>query len=91
MNGEEIENCPVLIGTLKIKTGLNGFEEALPGHPVFELKDRYLIFLKSLHKTMEQVPTGNGGHEKKMTDYNVIIPYYKKTLAPHIDFTPISN
>jgi hypothetical protein len=32
------------------------------------------------------VPDGNGGHTKHMIQYNVIVPYYKKTLSPFIDF-----
>lgn len=80
----ETDNTPILIGTLNERQGLNGFEIAEVGHPVFEFKDRYVIFLKALTKTVEQVPDGNGGHTKTLIDYNVMIPYYKKTLLPFI-------
>lgn len=76
---------PILIGTLKETFGLNGFEKAEPGHPVFEFNDRYVLFLKCLTKTMEQVPDGNGGHTKNMIEYNVIVPFYKKSLLPKIE------
>jgi len=83
----EIENTPILIGVLNTKQGINGFEIAEVGHPVFEYKDRYIIFLKSLTKTVEQVPDGNGSHTKTLIEFNVMIPYYKKTLSPFITFT----
>lgn len=80
------EEQPIFVGTLKKTFGINGFEKALPGHPVFEYKDRYIIFLKSETKTVEQIPDGNGGHTKNMVEFNVIIPFYKKTLFEFIDF-----
>lgn len=81
------EDTPILIGTLTKRQGINGFEVAEVGHPVFEYKDRYIIFLKSLYKTAEQIPDGNGGHTKNMVEYNVMIPYYKKSLSGIINFT----
>ena len=87
MNTEiEKEDVPVLVGELNSPQGINGFEVAQIGHPVFEYKERYCIFLKSLTKTMEQVPDGNGGHKKEFIEYNVRVPYYKKTLQPFITF-----
>jgi hypothetical protein len=83
---QDVLDAPILVGRLNKKQGLNGFVPAEVGHPVFEYKDRYLIFLKCLTKTAEQVPDGNGGHTKHMIQYNVIVPYYKKTLSPFIDF-----
>ena len=82
----ELEDCPVYIGELQKPFGLNGFEVAQVGHPVFSYKDRYLIFLKSLTKTVDQVPDGNGCHTKTVIDYNVVVPFYKKTLHNHIKF-----
>ena len=82
----DLENCPVLIGSLNKRQGINGFVVAEIGHPVFEFKDRYVIFLQSLTKTVEQIPDGKGGHTKTLTDYNVMIPYYKKAIFELIDF-----
>lgn len=87
----DIEQIPVLIGKMKSVWGLNGFEKAEIGHPVFEYKDRYVIFLKCLTKTMEQVPDGNGGHTKTFIEFNSMIPFYKKTLAPEIEFIEHQN
>ena len=86
MTEAEIEITPILVGYLKEATGIKGFEKAEQGHPVFEYKDRYIIFLKSLLPTMNQIPDGNGGHRKEIVEYNVIIPYYKKTLSPIVNF-----
>jgi hypothetical protein len=86
MSNEEILELPVLVGTLNTRQGLNGFEIAEVGHPVFDYKERYIIFLKCLTKTVEQIPDGNGGHTKQIIEYNVRVPYYKKTLEPFIDF-----
>ena len=68
---QDVLDAPILVGRLNKKQGLNGFVPAEVGHPVFEYKDRYLIFLKCLTKTAEQVPDGNGGHTKHMIQYNV--------------------
>lgn len=87
-NEIEIEDKPVYIGSLNKQQGLKGFEPAKVGHPVFEFKERYVIFLKCLTKTVEQVPDGNGSHTKTLIEYNVMVPYYKKTLNPLIDFIP---
>jgi len=87
MNSEEIIEMPVFVGTLNARQGLNGFEVAEVGHPVFDYKERYIIFLKCLTKTVEQIPDGNGGHKKEVIEYNVRVPYYRDTLKPFIDFT----
>ena len=73
---QDVLDAPILVGRLNKKQGLNGFVPAEVGHPVFEYKDRYLIFLKCLTKTAEQVPDGNGGHTKHMIQYNVIRKHY---------------
>ena len=41
------EDIPVMVGTLNKKQGINGFKVAEIGHPVFEFKDRYFIYLES--------------------------------------------
>lgn len=41
------EEIPVRVGTLNKKQGLNGFKPAEIGHPVFEFRDRYIIYLES--------------------------------------------
>jgi hypothetical protein len=38
---------PTMIGSLKKPFGINGFQTAQQGHPVFETKDRYTIYLQS--------------------------------------------
>lgn len=50
-------DMPVLIGTLNKPTGIKGFVTAEIGHPVFEFKDRYIIYLVSDNgKTTVSVP-----------------------------------
>ena len=50
-------DMPVMIGTLNKALGLNGFKRADVGHPVFEFKDRYIIYLESNDgKTTVSVP-----------------------------------
>ena len=51
---EQIE-VPRMAGVLKKPQGINGFKRAAPGTPVFEYKDRYLIYFESLSgdKTLE--------------------------------------
>lgn len=39
------EDIPVMVGTLNQPQGIKGFERAEIGHPVFETKDRYVIYL----------------------------------------------
>jgi len=80
------DQSPIYIGELIKPFGLNGFERADIGHPVFELKDRYVIFLKCLTKTLEQIPDGNGGHVKTFIEFNSMIPFYKNTLKENIKF-----
>lgn len=38
-------DIPVMVGTLSRPQGINGFKRADIGHPVFEFKDRYVIYL----------------------------------------------
>lgn len=40
---------PVMIGTLQTQIGINGFKKAQIGTPVFEFKDKYLIYLETLN------------------------------------------
>jgi hypothetical protein len=50
-------DMPILIGTLSKPQGINGFKKAEVGHPVFEHKDRYIIYLESLDgKTAITIP-----------------------------------
>lgn len=79
MNKDDI---PILIGTLKRKTGIIGFEPAEVGHPVFQLRDRYIIFLKS-----ETMITETFNNEKQKFFPSVCVPYYMDTLRPDIEFT----
>lgn len=41
------EDMPVLVGHLNSPQGISGFEPAPNGTPVFEYKDRYVIYLKN--------------------------------------------
>jgi hypothetical protein len=60
------EDMPVLVGTLVIKTGLKGFKPAEIGHPVFEYKGQYIIYLESNDgKTAVKVPY----HKETLADY----------------------
>lgn len=65
----EIE-LPIYIGELLKAFGIKGFHTAEIGHPVFEFKDRYIIYL-------------NNERDEKNT---VIIPFYKESLKHHIDY-----
>jgi len=50
-------DMPVMVGTLNKAQGFNGFKKADVGHPVFEFKDRYIIYLESNDgKTTVSVP-----------------------------------
>jgi len=76
-----ISELPILVGHLSQVFGLNGFDKAPIGHPVFEFKDRYIIYLTSQHILVEKV-----GEETKKARFMVAIPFYKNTLAPIIEF-----
>ncbi len=39
------EDIPIMVGTLNKPQGIKGFERAEVGHPVFEHKGRYIIYL----------------------------------------------
>ena len=41
------EDMPILVGHLNQPQGISGFEPASNGTPVFEYKDRYVIYLKN--------------------------------------------
>jgi len=84
------ENTPVLIGELTVKTGLKGFHAAEIGHPVFEVNDRYVIFLKSENPISDRVfNKQSNSYESQLYYYDIAVPYYKKTLLPHIKLTTI--
>lgn len=42
------EEIPVKVGSLTKAQGVNSFKTANVGHPVFEFKDRYVIYLESI-------------------------------------------
>lgn len=42
------DDMPVMVGTLNRVVGINGFVKAQPGDPVFEYRDRYVIYLVSV-------------------------------------------
>jgi hypothetical protein len=50
---EENQNLEREIGTLNKPYGIIGYKQAEVGHPVFETKDRYVIYLK--HETLPEV------------------------------------
>ncbi len=76
------EDIPIMVGTLNTPTGIRGFELAEVGHPVFEYKDKYVIYLES--KTPDKIVSPNKNVEYK--DFKVAISYYKNTLKLSIDF-----
>jgi hypothetical protein len=52
-----VVDMPVMVGTLNKPQGIKGFQRGEVGHPVFEYKDRYLIYLESLDgKTTVTIP-----------------------------------
>lgn len=53
---EPEEEKEVQIGTLNKAYGIKGYVRAEVGHPVFELKDRYIIYLKHPHLPDARVP-----------------------------------
>lgn len=76
------EDVPQLVGELNKPQGIKGFKLADVGHPVFELKDRYIIYMESefeekIAKPFEPVV---------FKPINVAVPYYKETLSPFINF-----
>jgi len=79
-NQSQGEDMPVMIGTLNKKQGLNGFYPAEVGHPVFEHKDRYIIYLESI--TPDKISLHGKGLQYK--HFKVAVPYYKNTLSPFI-------
>jgi hypothetical protein len=51
------QDIPIMVGLLNKETGVIGFKKADIGHPVFEFKDRYIIYLESNDgKTTISVP-----------------------------------
>jgi hypothetical protein len=78
---------PILVGFINVPFGLNGFVRAETGHPVFEFKDRYIIYLDSENELKEKVfnPTTHQ-HETKVGYFKVSVPFYKETLKHNIEF-----
>lgn len=82
------EEKPVLIGELNRRIGLNGFQVAEPGHPVFEFRDKYLIFLTSLTELRERMfDSKHGANRTYIGFFQCMVPYYKETLKSSINFT----
>lgn len=77
------EDMPVMVGTLSKSVGLNGFQVAEVGHPVFEHKDRYIIYLES--KSPQMIT--QHGKQVEIKEFKIAVPYYKPTLKPIINFT----
>lgn len=76
------DNIPIFVGTLNHPYGLRGFEMAEVGHPVFELKDRYIVYLESISPT-QIVKFGEPTIYQK---FNIAVPFYKETLSHSINF-----
>ena len=76
------EDLPLMVGVLNKETGIVGFRKAEIGHPVFEYKDRYILYLES--ETPEKITAPNSPTVYR--DFKAVIPYYKETLKPYIDF-----
>lgn len=76
------DNIPVLVGYMNKEWGLNGFEQAMPGHPVFEMNERYIIYLKSRYPLTEKVK----GEKVFYESFMVCVPFYRDTLKQAIDF-----
>ena len=70
---EKNSDMPVMVGTLTTPQGIRGFEVAMIGHPVFEARDRYIIYLKSVLPVQGVI-------------IMVAVPYYKETLKSIIQF-----
>ena len=82
------EDYPIMVGTLDKAIGMNGFHPALVGHPVFEYKDRYLVYLKSSNELKEKVyDQQTQQFTTKIGFFNVAVPYYKENLKDCINFT----
>jgi hypothetical protein len=79
---ERDDSIPIMVGVLNRTLGINGFHEAEPGHPVFEFKDRYIIYLES--KTPMLI--SQEGKPKKLEEYSIAVPYFKETLKSSITF-----
>lgn len=76
-----VKDVPMMVGVLNKAIGLNGFKMADIGHPVFEFKDRYIIYLES--STPDKIT--KVGEPLVYQDFKVAIPYYKETLKPFIN------
>lgn len=72
----------LFVGTLNKEIGLKGFLMAQSGHPVFQYKDRFIIYLES--STPEKV--SKAAEPVKFIDFKVAVPYYMEDLFNYIDF-----
>lgn len=90
--GLSSEEIPILVGALNTAQGIVGFEVCGIGHPVFEYKDRYILYSRSSNELKERVfnPVSKQ-HETKIGYFMVAISYYKEDLAPAIDFGSIKK
>lgn len=80
-------DIPVLVGGLKKPFGIKGFIVAKEGHPVFEYKDRYFIYLESERELTEKVYDPKSQQFKTQVGYfTIAVPFYKETLSPSINF-----
>lgn len=75
------DDMPIQIGTLNKKQGLIGFEVAEVGHPVFEYRGRYIIYLKSKTLLVQKI-----GQDTIKEYFMVAVPYYIEALEPLIEF-----
>jgi hypothetical protein len=81
------DDMPILVGKLNTPYGLNGFTRAETGHPVFEFKERYVIYLDSEKELTERVFNPKSSqHETKVGYFKVAVPFYKETLRTSIEF-----
>jgi hypothetical protein len=46
INQADKESVPVMVGSLTKPFGINGFQTAEIGHPVFEFNNKYILYLE---------------------------------------------
>lgn len=76
------QDVPFLVGLLNHPYGLNGFKMDEIGHPVFELNDRYIVYLES----ESPIQISKYGQETIYQHFKISVPFYKTTLSPYITF-----
>lgn len=67
-----IPDIPLMIGTLNKAQGIIGYKKADIGHPVFEAKDRFLIYLESNDGKITLTIPYYKGSLKPFIDFNLI-------------------